>query len=185
MKSTLTASVIGAIILFFWQFLSQAALDLHKMEHQYAPNQDTIVSFLSSQLKEGKYKMPLPKPGCTMEEAQQFMKESVGKPSIMLDYQIVQSGSMGMSMVRGFLTNIIILFLFITLLNKMAALNFKTVVVSSIIVGLIGFLNHSYTNYIWYHAPGIWLDLLDAVAGWGLVGLYLGKAKSKSPENAK
>lgn len=184
MKRTFIASLIGAIILFFWQFLSQAALDLHKMEHQYAPNQDTIVTFLSSQLKEGKYKLPLPKPGCTMEEAQQFMKESVGKPTIILDYQIVQSGSMGMNMARGVLTNIVILFLFITLLDKMASLDFKSVLFSSIIVGLIGFLNHSYTNYIWYHAPGIWIDLLDAIAGWGLVGLYLGKVKSKNQGHA-
>jgi hypothetical protein len=184
MKRKITASLIGAIILFIWQFLSQAALDLHSMEHQYAPNQDTIVAFLSSQLKEGKYKLPLPKPGCTMEEAQQFMKESAGKPSIILDYQIAQSGSMAMNMVRGILTNIVILFLFISLLDKLAAPNFKIILLSSVFVGLIGFLNHSYTNYIWYHAPGIWIDLLDAVAGWGLVGLYLGKVKSRSQQQA-
>lgn len=180
MKRSLIVSSIAALILFIWQFLSQAALDLHKMEHQYTANQDTIVNFITHQLSVGKYAMPLPKPGCTMEEAQKFMAESAGKPSIIIDYKINEGGNMGMSMLRGLLTNVLIIFLFTTLVGKMEKRSFVSILTASIVVGLIGFLNHSYTNYIWYHAPGLFMDLVDAVVGWGLAGLYLGKALKNS-----
>ena len=176
MKRSLIVSFVAALILFVWQFLSQAALDLHKMEHQYASNQDTIVSFITSQLKEGKYAMPLPKPGCSMEEAQKFMAESAGRPSIIIDYKIGDGASMPMNMLRGLLTNVLIIFLFISIISKVEKRTFVSVLTASIVVGLIGFLNYSYTNYIWYHAPGMFMDLVDAVVGWGLAGLYLGKA---------
>ena len=176
MKKTVIASLIGGLILFIWQFLSQAALDLHQVEHQYTPQQDTIINFLASQLKEGKYTVPLPKPNCTMEEAQKFMDETVGKPMATIDYKIKDDSSMIMNLVRGFLCNIVIIWIFISLLLKIDARSFKTILIASVSIGLIGFLNHSYTNYIWYHAPGVYMDLLDAVVGWGLVGLYLGKA---------
>lgn len=175
MKRTLVISLIAALILFVWQFLSQAALDLHKMEHQYSANQDTIVNFITSQLKEGKYAMPLPKPGCSMEEAQKFMAESEGRPSIIIDYKVNHGGSMAMNMLRGLLTNVLIFFIMISLIEKINTRTFKSVLGVSVLVGLIGFLNHSYTNYIWYHAPGLFMDLLDAIVGWGLAGLYLAK----------
>lgn len=175
MKRSIINSLIAALILFIWQFLSQAALDLHKMEHQYSTNQDTIVNFITSQLKEGKYAMPLPKPGCSMEEAQKFMKESAGRPSIIIDYKINEGANMGMNMFRGLLTNVLVMFLFISLLQKIETRSFKTVLVASLVIGFIGFLNHTYTNYIWYHAPGMYIDLVDALVGWGLAGLYLGK----------
>lgn len=58
MKKTIIASLVGGIIIFFWQFLSNAALDLHRPAQQYTANQDSILNYLSTQLTEGKYFLP-------------------------------------------------------------------------------------------------------------------------------
>ena len=175
MKRTLIASIVGALILFFWQFLSQAALDLHKNEHQYAAVQDTILSAIAnSGLKAGKYVMPLADPSLGYEAQMKLAQENIGKPMVILDYKVAQEANMGMNMLRGVLVNILIMFLFITVLGKAGATGFKTIFTAALSVGMIGFLNHAYTNYIWYHSTDIFMDLLDAVAGWGLSGLWLG-----------
>ena len=175
MKRIFIGSIIGALILFFWQFLSQAALDLHKNEHQYAAVQNTILQALSnSGLKEGKYLMPLQDPALGYEAQMKYAQENVGKPMAIIDYKIAKEANMGMNMARGVLVNIIILYLFITLLTKTNTNGFKSIFLAALSVGLIGFFNHAYTNYIWYHSTDIMMDLLDAVLGWGLIGLWLG-----------
>jgi len=39
MKKSIIAAIVGGIILFFWQFLSNAALYLPRQAQQYKPNQ--------------------------------------------------------------------------------------------------------------------------------------------------
>jgi hypothetical protein len=51
--------------------------------------------------------------------------------------------------------------------------DFRTIVLSSLFVGLIVFLNAHYTNFIWYQTFDIWAHLADAIVSWGLTGLWL------------
>lgn len=175
MKRNVIATLIAALILFFWQFLSQAALDLHKSEHLYTPHQDSILNMLSATgLKEGKYVMPLQDPTLGYEAQMKYAKEQVGKPMAILDYKVSNDANMGMNILRGILVNILIMYLFITLLRRSSLTNFKSILFASLIVGFIGFLNHAYTNYIWYHSTDIFIDLVDAFVGWGFSGVWLG-----------
>ncbi len=176
MKRRLIAIIIAALILFIWQFLSQAALDLHKAEHQYTPKQDTILSVLASTgLKTGKYAIPLAEPALGPEAQMKCAAENVGKPSAIINYTTSSTNDMGMNMLRGILVNILIMYLFITLLSKTNVTGFKNILAVALTIGMIGFFNHAYTNYIWYHGTDIFIDWLDAFMGWGLVGLWLGK----------
>lgn len=176
MKRRLIATIVAALILFIWQFLSQAALDLHKAEHQYTAKQDTILSVLSSSgLKTGKYAIPLADPALGAEAQMKAAAENVGKPSAIINYTTSSTNDMGMNMLRGILANILIMYLFISLLGKANVAGFKNIFAVSLTIGMIGFLNHAYTNYIWYHGTDIFIDLLDAFMGWGLVGFWLGK----------
>lgn len=176
MKRRLIATIVAALILFIWQFISQAALDLHKSEHQYTPKQDTILSVLSSAgLSTGKYAIPLADPVLGAEAQMKFAADNVGKPSAIINYTGSSKNNMGMNMLRGILANILIMYLFITLLSKTNVAGFKNIFVVSLSIGLIGFLNHAYTNYIWYHGTDIFMDWLDAIMGWGFVGIWLGK----------
>ena len=175
MKRIIIATVVAALILFFWQFLSQAALDLHKSEHLYTSSQDSILNMLAtSGLKEGKYVMPMEDPTLGYEAQMKYAENHIGKPMAILDYKTNNNANMGMNMLRGVLVNILIMFLFISMLTKMNTPGFKPIVIASLSIGIIGFLNHAYTNYIWYHSTDIFMDLLDAIAGWGLSGIWLG-----------
>jgi hypothetical protein len=56
----------------------------------------------------------------------------------------------------------------------MNAPSFQTIVIAALAVGIIAFLNEPYTGFIWYKTFDIWGYLLDAIAAWGLTGLWLG-----------
>jgi len=75
MKKWIIGSFVGAIIAFAIQFTSWAVLEMHLGESKYTPAQDTILSFLSSTIKdEGVYMLPTVPPGSSMDEGQKLRK---------------------------------------------------------------------------------------------------------------
>lgn len=178
MKKSLIGALVGAIIIFVWQFLSFAAVNLHKPAQQYTEKQDAIMSFLNSQgLEEGGYILPSVPETASNSEMEAAMKASDGKPWASVQYHKEAQNSisdMMMNMVRGFLVNFVIVFLFCWIVRKMVAPTFGTILGSALAVGMISFLNQPYTGFIWYKWFDIWAFLLDAVVCWGLTGLWLG-----------
>ena len=71
MKKTLIGSLVGAVILFLWQFVSWTAAELHRPAQAYTPKQDSILQYLSTQFTEdGTYFLPTYPDGASMEEQQ-------------------------------------------------------------------------------------------------------------------
>jgi len=174
MKKSLIASIIGGILIFFWQFLSNAALDLHRPASQYTPSQDTIMAFLSTHLKEGKYFLPNTPDNAASSEKQKLMENSAGSPWAIIDYKEKMNTNMGMNMLRGLLTDIIMVWLLCWILLNGRFENFNAILTTCVIVGFISFLYFPYGNFVWYESPGIYADLLDSIAGWALCGIWLG-----------
>lgn len=178
MKKTIIGSVVGAIIIFIWQFISFAAVNLHKPAQQYTDKQEAIMSFLNGQgLKEGGYVMPIVPETASQSEMEAAMKATDGKPWARVEYHNTAQNSvnaMVINMVRGLLVNIVIVFLFCWLIGKIANPGFGTIVGGALAVGIIAFLNQPYTLFIWYKSFDIWASLLDALMMWGLAGLWLG-----------
>jgi hypothetical protein len=178
MKKTIIGSIVGAIIIFIWQFLSFALLNLHKPAQQYTEKQDAIMSFLNSQsLKEGGYLMPALPETASSAEMKAAMKNSDGKPWARIEYHNAAQNNpsaMVMNMIRGFLVNIVIVFLFCWVIGKIAKPGFGTIIGGALAVGIISFLNQPYTLFIWYKSFDIWASFLDAIMMWGLAGLWLG-----------
>ena len=178
MKKSLIGAIVGAIIIFIWQFLSFAAVNLHKPAQQHTDKEKAIMEYLNSQgLADGGYILPSPPEGASSEQQEAFMKENDNKPWAMLQYHQNAQNSMNdmiMNMVRVFLVNTVILLLFIWILRRMAAPTFGTIVISSLFVGLISFFHQPYTGHIWYKTFDIWAFFADAIVIWGLVGLWLG-----------
>ncbi len=177
MKKSLIAAIVGAMIIFFWQFLSNAALDLHRPAQQYTPRQDTIISFLKSNLPEGRYMIPTVPEGVSNEEHQALMSKMEGRDWAIVDLhsKMETSGqAMGMNMIRGLLVNILIVFLFVWILTRGGTPSFTNIFISSILLGFIVFLNAPYTNFIWFKTPGIWQEFIDSIVSWGAAGLWLG-----------
>jgi hypothetical protein len=177
MKKTIIGVLVGAIILFIWQFLSWAALNLHGAQQKYTPKQDTVMAFLQTQFSEdGAYMMPNFAPGTPREEVEKQMKGMEGKPWAQVVYHTSRPGmnTMFMNMARGLAVNIVIIWLLCWLLGKINAPSFGTVFMGTLGTGIITFLHGPYTMHIWYDSFDLMIHLLDAVVAWGVTGLWLG-----------
>ncbi|MGE5356883.1 MAG: hypothetical protein ACM3PT_11660 [Deltaproteobacteria bacterium] len=173
MKKLLIGAVVGSVLLFFLQFLSWGILNIHRNEMAYTEKQDTILQFLTQNLKEGNYFLPTVPEGTPQEEAGKAMENATGKPWAMIQYHDSMSNNMGMNMFRGWVTDLVALLVLCWLLLKFANLSFKTSVLASWAVGFIGWLTVTYTNSIWFEGCTI-PAFLDVVVQWGVVGSWLG-----------
>lgn len=175
MKKILLAAIIGGLIIFIWQFLSFALINLHQPAQNYTPKQDAIMSALSAQqLEEGGYIVPSLPPDATMDDHEKFVAEAGGKPWAMIQYHHDMEMNMTLNMVRGFLINIIMVAMLAWLLVRLMADSFSIILTACLITGLIVFFNAHYTNFIWYQTFDIWAHFIDAIVSWGLTGLFLG-----------
>jgi hypothetical protein len=178
MKRSLIGALVGALIIFIWQFLSFGIINFHRPAADYTDKQEAIMGFLNSQgLKEGGYIMPAVPANASNSEMEAAMKNSDGKPWARIEYHNKAENStsdMIMNMVRGFLVNFVTVFLFCWMVRRMAAPRFGTIVTSALFVGLIAFLNEPYTGFIWYKSFDIWAFFLDAIVCWGITGIWLG-----------
>lgn len=174
MKKQIIATLVGGAILFIWQFLSWAAIPIHKSEYGYAPNQDKILEALGQNLtEEGTYMLPMVPPGTSHEEAQASMEARAGKPWATVTYHKSMSTEMGMNMVRGFAIDLVSAWLLVWLLMKFQNLNMMSALQSSVAVGVIGYLTIPYLHSIWFETNSIEY-LIDAIVQWGIVGAWLG-----------
>ena len=187
MKKIIIGAIVGGLIIFLWQFLSFAAINFHRPAQGHTEKQDAIMNFLNSQgLKEGGYIMPTVADDASSDEMKKQMNDSDGKPWASIQYHNEAQNSMSdmmMNMVRGFLVNIAIVFLFCWLVGRMNVPAFSTIVKSALVIGLIVFLNAPYTGSIWYKSFDVWAHLLDAVVSWGLTGLWLAWWLRKGRDN--
>lgn len=174
MKKQLIATLVGALILFIWQFLAWALLPVHQAEYGYTPNQDKIIEVLSQNLtEEGTYMLPLPAPGSSREEQEAIMQSHMGKPWAHVSYYKSMDTSMGMNMFRGFTIDLVAVWLLIWLLSGVSNLSIATVVPKAWAIGIIGYLTIPYLYSIWFETNSLG-HLVDALVSWGLVGAWLG-----------
>ncbi|HKH60589.1 MAG TPA: hypothetical protein VKA49_07145 [Flavitalea sp.] len=175
MKKLLIGAIVGGIIIFLWQFLSFALLNLHGKAFQYTPKQNEIMNSLNSLITEdGQYLLPGLPPDATSEQHEAAMKSSEGKPWAMVSYHKAMEMNMGMNMIRGLVVDIIAVALLCWIISKMNLPTFGTVLTASIFTGLIVFFTAPYTGHIWYDTFDIMAYFMDALVGWGACGLWLG-----------
>lgn len=174
MKKQLIATLVAAVVLFVWQFLSWSALQVHQSEFNYTPNQDKIMEALNQNLTaEGTYMLPGVPPGSTREQEMALMETAIGKPWASVSYHKSMSMNMGMNMVRGFAVDLLAAFLLVWLLLKFQTLTMSSALQASLAVGVIGYLTIPYLNSIWFESNSIGY-LVDALVPWGIVGVWLG-----------
>jgi hypothetical protein len=169
MKKLIPFSIIGGIILFFWQFMSNAMPDFHKNAHAYTPLQDSIMNQLDKLgLEEGQYMLGMPDPD-DAEAVQESWNEETSTWAI-LNYRIDESNSMTMPMIRGVIVCIIISGLLFWILSQNPGSKLTVKLLISLVIGLIAFLYIPYSTFIWYKAPDIYAHLLDGVVPWLILG---------------
>jgi hypothetical protein len=175
MKKTIVGALVGGIIIFIVQFLSWTVLNLHYKSQQYTPKQDSILAYLSSQeLKSGEYFMPSLPPGYSMDAMNKLTNASKGTPWAVVSYHKALNTNMGKDMALAFLVDVVVVLLLAWILTKITLPSFGTIFLASFFVGLIVYLNQPLTYHIWYETPGQLGYIIDAVAEWGLTGIWLG-----------
>jgi len=112
-------------------------------------------------------------PGTSAEAAQEHMTNQAGKPWAQVFYHKSYNANMGMNMTRGVLVDIIAIWMLCWIILKMGSPNMQTIVLTSVFVGLIGFISETYTNSIWFENHVV-TSMIDAVVSYGLVGVWLG-----------
>lgn len=175
MKKTIIAAIVGGLIIFFVQFFAWTLLQMHYKSQAYTPKQDSILAYLNTQeLNSGQYLMPTVPPGSTSAEMQKNANNNMGKPWAVVAYHKAQNTNMGMSMLRVFLVNVVVVFFMAWILVKIPSPLFSTIFIASLLVGAIVYLNSTYTYHIWYQTPGQKGYIIEGLAQWGLTGAWLG-----------
>ncbi|MFI5195272.1 MAG: hypothetical protein ACHQD7_14495 [Chitinophagales bacterium] len=174
MKKLIIGSIVGGIIIFLYQFISWAALNLHHASQEYTPKQDSILSYLSTQFSEdGAYLLPSYPKGMTRAEMEKQMEETKGKPWAQIQYHKALDVNMGMNIVRGLLSDIIMVGFLCWILLRLSAPDYGRILTVCLFTGLIVFINSPYTIHIWYPKADIWMHFADALISWFLCGLWL------------
>jgi hypothetical protein len=174
MKKLFIGALVGGMLVFTWQSLSWTLLNLHEAEYKQAPNQDALISSLS-QLEEGQYMVPRANENATTKEMEDFQKKMLDekKPWAVINYHKVYKTDMTMNMIRGLIVTLIAAFLVCWVLMKQTS-SFGTTFLSSLFIGVAGYLFIPYSGHIWFENPGATTHLIDAIVSWGLCGIWLG-----------
>jgi len=173
MKTSIIGGLVGALILFIWQFLSWGLMNLHYSQNSHTSNQDEIYEFMKGKLPEGEYFIPTVPKGASADEQNALREKVAGQPWMQIKYHDKFEMSMGMNMFRGIVIDLVSVMLLIWILLRMRELDMKTALFASLAIGLIGYFTGPYLNSIWFENNTI-PDLIDALVQWGLVGLWLG-----------
>ncbi len=168
-------SLVGAIIIFVFQFLSWGVLDLHRSAQQYTTKQDSILGYLSTQFdSSGGYLMPNTLKDASSDEMEHSQKNAMGKPWAQIFYHTSLNTNMGVNMVKNLVTNFLMVLFFCWIISGYTANSFGKTFLAAIFTGLIIFLHGAYTIHIWYETFDIEAHFADYLVSWGLTGIWLG-----------
>lgn len=177
MKKIIIATLVGGILLFCWQGLSWMVMGIHEKAYKYTPAQDTLLKALSSSLtEEGQYSLPNVPPGTARDKMQEIGKTWEGKPWAMVTYHKAYNMDMAKPIIRGLLICMVCVWLCCIVIGRMGTKSFASVFSTALIFGIISFLFVWYNGHNWMHTPWgvIQGELIDDLAAWGLVGIWLG-----------
>jgi hypothetical protein len=182
MKKLIIGSLVGAIIYFFWGFLSWAVLPIHLHTVNYTPAQDSLLKIMAdNNLKDGAYSMPMADnrnvtafDSKYYEETERVMKESAGKPMATIYY--LEDGYK-MNILRGFLFDFIAVFAACIILvpafsttNSFFQRWWFTLVIGLIVIACGPLLNYNWMGMPWNFTVDL---ILDNFLTWGITGLWL------------
>ena len=175
MRRLLLSSLAGGLILFFWQFLSFAGLNLHGAAQEYTPLDQEILAHLAKlDLDEGMYALGSPSPEERADPdglGAEYMARMEGQPHAVLNYRHAWSGNMLPNLLRSLMMNVLTALLLVWLLGQISDPTLGKRIGIAVAVGFIGFMFYPYSNFIWYKNPDIWAHLADSVVPFALIGL--------------
>jgi hypothetical protein len=174
-KRNIIACLVGGIIIFIWQFMSNVLLPIQKPVQLYTSAQDTIMSVIKANISEtGTYLLPNASPSMPKTEADAYMQSNVGKPWALVHYIKDTNFNMGLNMFRGVIADIVaMLLLVLWVLPNFKEVNIRNTVLACLGMSLCIYFTTSYADNIWYSKNTI-PSLIDAICTWIPAGAWLG-----------
>ena len=175
MKKLVIGALVGGILVFIWQTLSWTVLNLHAKEYQKTTAEQPIISFLEGHFKEdGQYRVPSVNPDATKEEIEAAMVAMEGKPWAVVNYHKAYKNEMMSNILKGFFAALIAALFVVYVISTNPNRTFGGIFISTLLIGVAGYLYIPYANHIWWEQPGAVTNLMDVLISWGLCGLWLG-----------
>ena len=175
MKKLIIGSLVGAVLLFGWQAVAHMFMHHHDAAYKQVPNEAAVLSALSSIQQEGQYMVPGMDMNASQEEMQKADEAMRGKPWAMITYHPVYEADMAVSSIRSFVTALLCVLIFIAIVGTHQR-SFGRVFLKALGLGFLTWMLVWYNQNIWMQTPWdvIRGELIDLLAGWALVGLWLG-----------
>jgi hypothetical protein len=171
MKNTFIFAFIAGTVLFMWQFLSFAAINLHEADQRFHPMQDSILADLAAyELEDAGYMLGQPDPDASPEQREAFMGSRNGKPWAHVVYHSAQDTDMMKPLLRSFTSNLVIAALLFMLLGQIKQVNVWRGAGVAFIAIYLGYTFFVYSDHIWYAIPDHIESLVDAIVPWTLIG---------------
>ena len=180
MKNPIVYTLVGGLVLFVWQFLSFAAINLHGEAQTYTEKDQQILEFLDSiDLEPGMYALGAPSDAERTDPALQeaYLERMEGQPWAQLNYQAAWSSDMTGNLFRSLVMNLLTAFLLFWMMKNLADPTLARRVMLAVFVGWAGFMFFPYSNFIWYKKPDIWAHLIDGTVPFALLG-WLGPKRA-------
>ena len=175
MKAIL-ASVLGALVLFIWGFISWAALPFHTSTMHALSNEDSVAAVIKAgNASSGVYQFPSMN-GPNKEGAE--AKWHAG-PMAMIFYSTEGMNNMSMYFIKGFIVYIIAVWIAVMMLSKISwsLASYGNRVRFMSMIGLILAVGGRLNDWAFMHFPTDFSLLLaaDDVIGWTLAGLVVAR----------
>lgn len=176
MTKNVTAVVVAALIVFFWQGISWMALPLQTSQFQAVPNEEAVASAMRQGMqREGLYFIP----NMWQDPATMAEKYKTG-PVAAIYYKPVGGDMMDpMLFAKGFLIDLLIaafvVCLYLQALPTLASYKSRAMHIAALglLMGAFAYLQ----EWNWMLAPFGYacLQILDGAIAWGLAGLAIAK----------
>ena len=176
---TLIAGLLGAIVFFFWGFVSHTFLPIGQMGMKMASSEAPIIAALRDNLPgEGVYAVPglAPEKMSDPAAAKAYSLTAKANPYAFVIYQPQGEDNLEMTdnLVKQFVS-VLLSALLVAYVLALGAFGFGKRVLISTLLGLFAWLTISVPHWNWYRFP---LDftigiLLDQVIGWMVAGVVM------------
>lgn len=183
------AALLGAIVIFLWQFVSHTMLPIGEMGFRLPQNEDVVLQAVPPALPTpGIYVLPSMDPAKMGDES--VMKAWVEKAKVNPYAFVVVAGpnpdaaNMARPLVMQFIGNLIAALLAAWLLAA-TPWGFGARVLGATAFGVFGWLANIVPQWSWYRFPNDFLlgNLLDQAIGWTLAGIaiawWLGRRRAR------
>ncbi|HNR91030.1 MAG TPA: hypothetical protein PKO41_01260 [Dokdonella sp.] len=171
------AALLGAIVLFFWQFVSHTMLPIGDMGFRAPQNEDVVIRAIADGAPTtGIYALPyidMEQYGNETAQKAWVEKAKANRFSfIVVSEPQADPASMGPQLGKQFSSNFLGA-LIVSLLLGATAWGFGARVLGSLGFGIFGWLLNIVPQWNWYRFPGDYLlgGLLDQGIGWLLAGM--------------